>query len=198
MLPSYHERPDCGGRYFRCEPYAATISVSQCSANWNTARTSGGERNLSCRGCPLGPVHAGKVDEPVSSLYQAKVCPRCRAEGRRIVKAGGIKRIRSASRPGHRGGWDRTSVVTPQTVEVCVSCANRQYEFLKGRNAKGAKPVKITELPPRSIAYHDGQAVRVHRRSLALDTIEVVVDVLRSCQRTVAFGFRSAPMIGAA
>ena len=161
--PVYFERAEVPGQsYFRCPTYAATISTSQCASMWRIARATSGDRNMRCRGCSVGAAHAGEVHEEVSALYGTPICPRCRRTGLRLIQG-----------------------------QVCVSCYNRQREFLIGRNAKGARPVKIKALPPRSIAYADGDGVKVHRRQRALDLTEAMLALLRTIPAQVQFGFRS-------
>lgn len=160
----YFEQPEIPGRrFFRCEVYSATISTPQCARMWEGARDAAAETNYRCRGCAVGAAHAGAAAPTASSFFGVPLCPRCRRTGLRLI-----------------------------SDEVCVSCYNRAREFKIGRNAKGQKPVKITALPPRSVAYHDGDKVQVHRRPRTLDSIETVFAVLRKAQAAVAFGFMSA------
>jgi hypothetical protein len=79
---------------------------------------------------------------------------------------------------------------------LCVSCANRQYEYLKGRNAKGTKPVKLAPLEPRKIRFMSGSAPKTLYMPLTVDTEELIIAALRDSKDTVRFGF-SGEMRGA-
>lgn len=77
-----------------------------------------GKSLVKCRGCLIGAVNAGEVQNfrpaPPAS---AKLCVRCHRPGRKIVR--GL---------------------------ICVSCANREYEAAKGRDRKGNRPKTIVHL----------------------------------------------------
>lgn len=178
-MPDYFERADCNGKFFRCAPYSIEISVAQCAASWEAARRTtlpgsktaleAGDRK--CKTCPIGQAHATGSDPataiPASPFFQAPICPRCTRD------AGATCRMRLIK------------------GELCISCHNRQWEFLRGYNGKGSPP-KIAEIPARSIAYHDGERVNIHRRQHAMHTVETMIAVLREVPRAVAFGFMSA------
>lgn len=74
----------------------------------------------------------------------------------------------------------------------CVSCKNREYEFLKGRNAKGTAPVKLRSLCRRRIRYMAGTEPRSLVVQHSLDTDELIVAALRDSPNRVRFGFGAA------
>ena len=90
-----------------------------------------------CHSCPVGQGHAQlQSGSGCTSERRDKprICLRCGRDDLRIVQERGI----------------------------CVSCANRQYEVLRGRNAKGTTPAKAraldafavaTEAPDGAITY---------------------------------------------
>jgi hypothetical protein len=78
---------------------------------------------------------------------------------------------------------------------VCVSCANRYYEYIKGRNAKGTKPVKHPEMHKRSISYHCDGEVRTKTLDMSIDAEELIVTVLRDERKEVQFQFRAAESV---
>lgn len=80
-----------------------------------------------CHSCPVGQCHARPRDEAVRSnapRTKPQICLRCSRNDLRIVQERGI----------------------------CVSCANRQYEVARGRNAKGKAPTKASPLNEFAIA----------------------------------------------
>lgn len=110
----YFTYPGASGSYFRCEPYRATMSKTACAARWQEAQQARGfaaDRLEKCKACRLGAIHAGKPVVQYSSFYGKLVCPRCGKFAMRIIA-------------GTR----------------CVSCANRDYEFVKKKDAKGHVP----------------------------------------------------------
>ena len=74
---------------------------------------------------------------------------------------------------------------------LCVSCHNREWEFRRGRNAKGTPPrILLTER--RIGVILDADASDEHRRidvvaKVSLDLVEVVAQVLRVAVGKVAF-----------
>ena len=109
-----------GQRYFDCRGLRATISTGACAQRWQAATAGSG----ACHGCALGRLHhADHHPETETPRRQRQhgdgVCLRCGRVGLRIVKQTGI----------------------------CVSCAAREAEWRKGRNAKGKPPVKF--VPPQ-------------------------------------------------
>lgn len=123
-----------GKRHFRCEKLSATMSTDDCSGRYMRAM-AGDERASACRFCPIGAVHAGKVDPLQAASVSAKVkitghpdldtrCTRCGRSGLRLIHAGG---------------------------DICVSCWNRQREWKLGRNARGRVPKTYVPLRARRV-----------------------------------------------
>lgn len=123
-----------GKRHFRCEKLSATMSSDDCSGRY-TRSIAGDERASACRFCPIGAVHAGKVDPLQTASASAKIkitghpdqgtrCTRCGRSDLRLIHA---------------------------SDDICVSCWNRQREWKLGRNAKGKAPKTYVPLRARRV-----------------------------------------------
>lgn len=146
---------------FRCERRSATIQASACATMWRGAndQREPEERFLSCRNCQIGARHAGINQASLSPLRGMSICARCHTGTTRLIR-------------GH----------------LCVSCMNRQYEYLKGRNAKGKTPVRHPTLYQIPLRYSAGGVVK--RISMqAADSEELVVATLRDERKQVTFSF---------
>lgn len=156
---AYFENPLLPGRrMFRCERLSASLQVSSCAAMWTEANGdgAGSERLARCRQCQVGAEHAGVADANMSPLRGTSICSRCHRTDLRLI-----------------GG------------NVCVSCQNRAYEQIKGRNAKGRAPVKCPPLARRVVRFVcDGQ-VKVLARPYTASTDELVVELLRDSPKRV-------------
>lgn len=150
-----------GHQFFRCERRKATIRTSVCAKMWQEGHAKhADERHLSCRGCQVGARHAGASEATLSPVYASPICGRCGAGSTRLIG-------------GH----------------LCVSCANRQYEWIKGRNARGNKPTAHPGLWRISVRYQTGGQVKVRTAPHALDPLELITAVLRDEPKQSTFGF---------
>lgn len=143
---------------FRCQQLSATLQVSTCAGMWREARAGSG-RCQQCSGCAIGAGHAGVEDASRSSLLGRPMCSRCGRQDLRLI-----------------GG------------NVCVGCKNREYEWVKGRNAKGKPPVCQPPLERRRVTFSRGSAVEVLARERTVSTAELVVELLRDSPTRVMFG----------
>jgi hypothetical protein len=160
----YEEMP--GKRQFFCSALRSTLSVLSCAEKHRVAVNSDvGDRHFACLRCPVGASHSGRSNPNTSPLRGMTICGRC-----------------------HRGA---TRLVGKH---LCVSCQNRQYESLKGKNAKGTKPVKLPDLDQRSITYRAAGAVKTRTIALSVGTDELVMAVLRDEKNAMQFGFRNVAM----
>src|SRR5258708_28475715 len=107
---------------FRCIPLRATLSAATCARNFTGAAC------MACVDCPTGRQHADALSLGKQAEDAPTSCVRCgrsgRCRGERLV--GRFRLVRGNT--------------------LCVSCYNREREFVRGRNAKGAPPVKWSGL----------------------------------------------------
>jgi hypothetical protein len=154
-----------GVQHFACSRLRApTMSVTSCSARWQKANSADvdADRMSTCKQCATGAGHAGRADYNPSKLKGMTICGRCHTGATRLIGK-----------------------------HLCISCKNREYEYLKGRNAKGTKPVKLAPLDRRSITYRTGGAVKTRTIEHTADMTELVIAVLRDELSSVAFGYRA-------
>lgn len=152
---------------FRCERLSATLQVPACAARWREANDrNASERLDQCRNCSLGAKHAGAGEISLSPLRGMSICARCQQGTTRLVRR-----------------------------HLCVSCYNREREYLTGRNAKGSAPIKHPTLYPIEIQFQVGDAVqRLQLRAASSE--ELIVATLRDTSKQVTFAFRSRrPML---
>ena len=144
---------------FRCERLRATLSVDACEANWKNAN-AGDDRREQCRSCPLGAKHAGQEHASCSNLKGTLICGRCNETSSR--------------------GWLLGK-------HLCVSCWNREREWVAGRNSKGSRPSKMLPLEPRAIRIMEAETPRTIYRQLTQNPDELIVSALRDCAGAVTF-----------
>lgn len=167
-MVDYFTMTDVPGKmYFRCDRMRASLSTEACSSMWRKADELNDGSHNACRLCPIGAVHAGEVAASMSPLKGSMTCARCHRGAGRLI-----------------GGMH------------CVSCYNRQREYLVGRNGRGKAPVKIGRLDARVVRYVAGDAVKAMRMPLSTDIDELVVAVLRDSRQAVIFAFNNAPPPG--
>lgn len=164
MEVEYFEIPEMPGKpMFRCEKMSATISLYSCKSMWeHTHKKVGTDKWWQCKGCSIGAKHAGVGDATLSEIYGSPICARCERGTTRLIG-------------GH----------------VCVSCKNREYEYRKGRNARGNAPVTHPELHKVSIRYAAGGRIKTLTRDDVADRKELVIAVLRDESKQATFGMLS-------
>lgn len=170
MAIEYFTIPELGEDrpLFRCEALRATMQVSSCKERWEQANAKNAPERLDrCRGCTIGAAHAGVGDATSSPLFSSGICSRCHRKGLRLV------------------GNDK-----------CVSCWNREREYLLGRNAKGAEPKLHPRLVRLEATVMIGKRVATVKRERAVDMTEVVVARLRDESKRVLFAFSSKALSG--
>lgn len=79
---------------------------------------------------------------------------------------------------------------------ICVSCYNRERELSSGRNARGNAPTKLRLLrPARFRAVVDG-APSIIFAPAVVDTLEPMVQALRTMPGKVTFAYAPPPVVG--
>lgn len=158
----YFAMDNCPGEYFTCEKLSATLSKTSCADLWRRARRETDNIRMDkCRGCAIGALHAGEPLTLPSRLSARRICVRCHRQSNRFVFG-----------------------------TICVSCYNRQQEWVVGRNAKGTKPIKQKPLYPLVLPYLSAEReVFVEKAVMAESAEEMIVRVLKGSQGKVMFGF---------
>ena len=159
----YFKRDDYDGQLFECERRDAVLSPNSCAVMWSNANGS--------KSCPINltkchncPVGAHHSGCDVSgSSQQLNLCARCNRPSVRMVR-------------------DR----------ICISCANREYEVLRGVNARGCFPSKHPPLHKISIRYRYGGSVILWGGELVTNSVEAMMSVIKICGDEVEFSFGSA------
>lgn len=174
---------------FDCGDQEATLTRRGCAGRWERAQAKRKRRGDdpeawdalgACRTCPLGALHAGRDPTISSPDYGSDQCPRC--------------------------GFGTTRMVGNR---VCVSCYNREAEYLKGRNARGNRPAIFPGLVDQPmVLIVDGRPDRTARRVAVTHRIrgqvrggasEAMLQTIRTTRGlSISFGWRGTPAYQAA
>lgn len=152
-----------GQQFFRCDRYRATLSTTACSKMWREANHQNVEARYRCKTCPVGALHAGETSASMSPLMGSLICPRCHRGALRLIGK-----------------------------HLCVSCYNRQREFIVGHNAKGTAPSKMAPLHARCLRYWSGNVLLKLHLDHSADHVELMVAALRNSKNRVRFAFTGA------
>lgn len=114
-----------------------------------------------CVGCRIGAEHAGDLLPTAPDLLDSLVCPRCQRTTNRIVRG------------------------------LCVSCLNRQYEAIRGFNAKGKPPVRLPKLFAARLRFSTGAGAptSIGVTEFSVNRLELIYRILRSHHHVPAFGW---------
>lgn len=157
-----------GRPMFRCAKLAASLQVSRCASMWTEANARHAPDRLDqCRGCTIGARHAGAVEPAYHRLRGTTTCARCHRTDLRLI-----------------GG------------SLCVSCKNREYEWVNGRNRRGKFPMLHPAMARRRLTVLIGGKVRVVARELTTSSLELVVELLRDAPERVVFGLGRGRVYG--
>jgi hypothetical protein len=160
-LPAYFQIDGAPGlRMFRCARLRATISDRACGTNFLRSQKLRPDQITSthlCRECPIGAHTAGVPLVRRSGLHGVDLCPRCRRHSERIIN-------------GTR----------------CVSCANREYEWVRGYGGKHT-PVRMAPLLPRRVRIVINGVATELRAERTRDASEMVLAVLRVAEGRAMF-----------
>jgi hypothetical protein len=146
--------------FFNCARLHAGLTTSACSDMWRAANEGRSERYIACRACPIGAAHAGVPNASRSTIRGALVCARCTRGATRLI--------------GKR---------------ICISCYNREREFIRGRNARGMVPTKLAPLVGRRVFYLSNGRVHLVRSDRTASDAELIVATLRDAIHSVAFAW---------
>jgi hypothetical protein len=144
----------CASRFRVAAELAAMKGKALQNANPETLEKRG--KTAPCVGCPTGAGHLGMDHrEQRSRFSETFACARCGRGANRLVGSSAC----------------------------CISCMNREYEWLKGANAKGTRPIHAVQLRKFSVRYvvadGDPQTFSAHH---AADITELMLRVLRQTQ----------------
>lgn len=160
--------------YFHCDRMLAALSVPGCATMWRSENKGQEGAHEACHRCPVGAAHAGENLSAMSPFHGLLLCSRCH-------------NWRESPKEPDKG-W-QTAVHRLIGGQLCVSCYNREREFLAGRNAKGTALVKLRCLARRRLRYMAGSTPCVVSRQLTLNIDELVVSALRDSTARVRIGF---------
>lgn len=158
MKVEYFSMDGAPGRYFQCAPFRASMSVSGCAGMYRAEKGVHSGLHPYCNGCPIGAHHAGEQPVSAPGLFGSLVCPRCGRAAHRLVRG------------------------------LCVSCMNRQYEFIRGFNAKGGPLLRMKPLVQMSRNAVENDKPVIVDVGLSSGWSEVVLRTLRSRSGAAAFG----------
>lgn len=112
-----------------------------------------------CRACAVGALHAGvRASVEASRLQGVLFCPRCERHTGRLVKG------------------------------VCLSCYNREREWVVGKNRKGNAPSQARRVFSASLATFQGGRVETRRVDRVCALGEAVLVILAQSGGPVLFG----------
>lgn len=179
-MVQYFEIPGVAGPYFECPRYG-TLSKEACRRNYRAAPDASKNGRLSgCIECEVGAGHCG-VEIVHRGVSADVVCSRCRRSSAQL-------------RTSESDGGGRMRLVRGS---ICVSCFNREREFLKGCNAKGTRPQKWSRLIAVSVGYVSrSRGFSVTRLPLAIDRIEAALTVMRRNDEPVSIGWLASGVKG--
>lgn len=151
-----------GVDHFACVRLHATLPVRACASMWHQANDAADDRRITCRGCPVGAGHAGIHNASLSPIFGILICGRCHSGATRLICG-----------------------------SLCVSCKNREYELVRGRNARGQYPSRLKPLAAHSLPYWENGAPLRITKPLATSSTELIVDLLRDAHHLLTFAWRA-------
>lgn len=147
---------------FRCDKLNASLQVSSCASMWLSVNQPNSQASPTsrCKGCSIGANHAGVKDASTSKITGNAMCARCHRTGSRLVGK-----------------------------HLCVSCWNRQREYLIGKNRRGVPPKHHPKLYEDAVKVMMDGVVFVIRLPLVASRLEIVVSAIRDHNKQITFGF---------
>lgn len=147
---------------FKCARLSAVIQVSNCSRMWDLANRNKTKSQCAtslCKGCSIGADHSGVSDVSSSFLSGSNICARCHRTGSRMVG-------------GH----------------ICVSCWNREREWLIGKNRRGVPPKFHPVLYVAVIKFWSEGVVKSIEKAHTASNVEMIIACIRDNSKQVTFG----------
>ena len=146
--------------------------------------------NLCCNGCPTGKLHAGAPrPEPYHPSSQLDPC-----------STGPVWR-HMVGRPCVRCERSTFRIIGPG---LCVSCLNRQYEIISGRNGKGQPPILVIKQVSRFVLLIAGDIDKRAGKSGCNPTVlpisggalvEMISSGIDECRRWLALRHPGATVV---
>lgn len=167
----YFTHQGIDGQYFECPLGMGSLSTRSCAANYTLAMSPQGlreGRRITCRSCPVGAHHAGipQGGGSASRFVGSGTCARCQREAPRLIRRA-----------------------------ICVCCYNREREVLRGRNAKGKRPVRCRPIQKIRMAVIIGSVCETRQFDAVASLAEARIITLRSEAKACVFGWVSAPRV---
>ena len=167
----YFRHDGIDGDYFECPSGMGSLSTRSCAANYSLAMSPQGlreGRRITCRSCPVGALHAGvpQGGGSVSRFVGSGICARCQREAPRLIRRA-----------------------------ICVCCYNREREVLRGKNAKGKRPVRCRAVQKVRMAVILGSVCETRQFDVVASLAEARIITLRSEAKACVFGWVSAPRV---
>lgn len=154
---------------FECPNYPGGLMITEnsCAESWRMAKKNN-ERMQICKGCLIGAKNAG--EDASSSRKRSTIdciCGRC-------------------NRPATRFVYNR----------ICISCANRGYEFIKNKNAKGKPPTRIPKLFQVVVLFLNQDGIHYQLFDYVASLEEAEIGVIKKSEGNVMFGRSPPPLPG--
>lgn len=168
----YFKYDGVDGDYFSCPKGVGTFSTEFCARIYQEAMSPVGLKDgvrIACRGCAVGASHAGVCGSSASRFLGQLSCSRCQKGATRLIRGC-----------------------------ICVSCFNREREFLIGKNAKGNVPIHAKPVGSVFVAcaIDSGESVQVRKSDKVTSLLEVYLSILRSMPKKVWFGMVNQMPVG--
>ncbi len=161
---SYFKHDGVLGDYFDCPKGMGKFSTDFCARMYREAMSPVGlkeKSRVACKSCPVGARHAGVVDNSTSRFLGNTSCSRCHKGASRLIRG-----------------------------SICVSCFNREREYLIGKNAKGSEPIFCKPIGSIyvSCVIDYGVTIQVRQMVKVTSLVEVYLSILRTMPKKIWFG----------
>jgi len=150
-------------KLFEClrQPGRLKLTKAACAHSWKVEKRNRNpeKTRIFCRNCSVGAMNAGEESIIDSDTHSiVGVCARCLKQSHRFVYG-----------------------------RICISCANRGYEWIKGINARGQVPVRVPPLFPVTIKCRVDSEVMTKRFDNVASILEAEIGVCKKLPGKVYF-----------